>query len=115
MAVLEVVQSGAQLLDERRPGWYREIDIAQLDIALGSKCILGQVYGSYFEGVKAIGLACGQTAPYGFAVTFSGPAPDNYANLTAAWREEIALRRLAEMPIPQVEPVAAIADDCGYC
>ncbi len=90
------------MLDLRRPGWYREINIAQLDIARGQDCICVQLFGGYAEGIAA--LQIGRDAhEYGFNVPWSG-----YTDLTAAWRDVIAERRLAEIPVA-VLPISSAA------
>lgn len=98
---LELVKRGSALLDERRPGWVDEVDISQLNIALGAKCILGQIYGGYGDGLGILGILS-KGPDYGFcrAVASLGSSSDE---LTAAWRDEIAGRRLANVP----KPVAA--------
>jgi len=46
MNAAEAVANGAQLLDERYPGWYRKINLDELEISNGCSCICGQL-GSY--------------------------------------------------------------------
>lgn len=93
---MESVGRGIELLDKYRPGWDKKIDLAQLDIANGCKCVLGQVYGSYFAGVEALNLTMAKE--FGFSSDYSGES--NNPALTQAWREAIAARRLAKMPSP---------------
>jgi hypothetical protein len=50
----ENVKRGAVLLDQERPGWRDEIDLATLDLSDGCSCILGQVFGYYSDGVWAL-------------------------------------------------------------
>ena len=87
------VARGIALLDEKRPGWEDEIDIAQLNIMSATKCICGQLYGGYQAGIDAFGGISGLT--YGFAS--GGDVAIN--NLNEAWREAIALRRLQRAPV----------------
>lgn len=42
---------GIALLDAKRPGWQSKIDVASLDLSHGNFCILGQVFGSYQQGL----------------------------------------------------------------
>lgn len=37
------VQRGARLLDEKKPGWEKEIEIDHLNMEMVDRCILGQV------------------------------------------------------------------------
>jgi len=49
------VQRGAKWLDEKRPGWAKEIDLEKLNYTMGDRCILGQLYangGHWFSAVK---------------------------------------------------------------
>lgn len=43
LTVEERVANGAQLLDERIPGWYRRINPETLSIANSARCICGQL------------------------------------------------------------------------
>ena len=43
--VTAAVAAGAQVLDEKIPGWYRQIDISSLDMSDGEHCICGQLAG----------------------------------------------------------------------
>lgn len=38
------VWRGAQLLDQRRPGWHRQVNLVMLDMSSPYWCVLGQVY-----------------------------------------------------------------------
>lgn len=91
---IEAAERGASLLDGQRPGWHRAIDIAQLNIAHAGHCICGQLYGGYIEGLTALGVGSGPRE-YGF----NAHGQEAYDELTAAWRDEIARRRLAEVPV----------------
>lgn len=96
-SIADIVKRGADLLDEQRPGWDREIDIGQLDIALGSACILGQLYGQYSVGVHELKVT---GAYYGFAATWDVDASKCITafDLTAAWQEELSSRAQASAP-----------------
>ena len=74
----ERVARGAALLDDRRPGWWREdrhrsIDLDELDIDDCTACVLGQLYRTpdpslgYDEGLGQLGItARGEAATCGF-------------------------------------------------
>lgn len=103
-AVAERVAGGMALLDERRPGWLREMAPQWLDIADCLDCTLGQVYGRYDDGMKALGLAGHDAAArLGFTCTVGPSAPDEiaeaeFAALTAEWRRAIEARGRPEYP-----------------
>lgn len=48
--------AGAVYLDERDPGWHNSIDLDDLDLGCGAKCILGQLYDGYGPGLVAAGI-----------------------------------------------------------
>jgi hypothetical protein len=89
----ERVAAGAMLLDERKPGWYKTIDNALLNIASCRKCVLGQVYGDFSDGVRELALGS-QFGQYGFSC-----GSDTAEAINEAWREVIGGKRLAELPI----------------
>lgn len=103
MSAAERAAAGAALLDEKRPGWSEAIDCAMLDIATGRHCVLGQLYGTYGDGLSKLSI----TAPgqYGFAVSAEREL------MNEAWREEIARRRLANVPVAETDEVGLEA----YC
>jgi hypothetical protein len=99
------VAAGVGLLDEQEPGWLNKIDLTQFDIASTHRCVLGQVYGSFHEGVSNLGL-CGddeqgcRELEYGFDVSDSrmNEAKWEYADLQKEWVRVIeALRQKAEV------------------
>jgi len=54
LTVEERVRNGARLLDWARPGWREEIDPTCLVLEDPAHCILGQLYGGYLLGVRAL-------------------------------------------------------------
>lgn len=104
--IRERVEAGAARLDATDPDWWRTdppdgrvIDLAQLDIASGYRCVLGQRYGHFDE----IALGIDEAGHCGFDFFHSGEIPQ----LTAAWVELISERRQAE--------AARVAAACCPC
>lgn len=110
--VAERVERGAALLDEKRPGWWQEIDLGTLDIRSTCGCILGQIgsllgddgYLTRFStGLDAVRLEVPQARDYGFEWDVDyGDATESEidrlidaecARLTEAWRDLIQRRR----------------------
>ena len=103
------VGRGAAWLNEHRPGWQDKIDLDRLALESCTRCVLGQLYGSFSEGLDVLfdsfrmGGRPPDTAEFGFAVRDQEYGPDlstdqarpAYGALTALWREEIARRRAA--------------------
>jgi hypothetical protein len=43
------IPAAAAFLDKFRPGWHNEVDADSLDMSNPGKCILGQLYGNYWD------------------------------------------------------------------
>ena len=93
--IKERVEKGAALLDEKRPGWEKEIDLDGLVMESGTCCVLGQLYeGSFYKGKWAI-------LPEWGADSWDTPATEHgftsqngvYVALTRAWKRLIRERR----------------------
>lgn len=52
----ERVAAGAAFLDEHWPGWDYQIDIEMFDLCDPCECVLGQVYGGFYEACHKLGL-----------------------------------------------------------
>lgn len=96
-AVEARVARGAALLDEKHPGWDRLIDLETLDMTSGTRCVLGQLYGTLDDGEAVLGLGRAQTARHGFICTSAAFYGCICGELAAPWRAEIA-RRLGSAP-----------------
>ena len=80
----QYVADGAALLDQKRGStWRQEIDFDTLDLDDITTCILGQLYGNYFEGKHVLGIIDG--ANYGFD---RNPFECTWTQLEQAWKEE---------------------------
>jgi hypothetical protein len=96
------IAAGMELLDCKAPGWREKIDVFKLDLNDGQMCVLGQVYGSYDDGLNELGLSdCG--AEYGFYVQrfLDVQRPDRnedagslYRQLTFEWLDELKPKQL---------------------
>jgi len=97
------VAKGAQLLDRCRPGWAAEVDPDRLDLRLEEDDVLGQLYGTFHQGLDELAASdpAAQTLPdtwaawHGFDLAGDEPAR-RYVELTAGWQAEIARRRGGE-------------------
>lgn len=106
-SVRERVAAGAAVLDHDTPGWAQNIDLDQLDMTHGSKCVIGQTFGTYFA---VIGRLSGQRGyddqddwamRHGFTADPDRTDPDNYyrhnqewEELNRAWSEHVRLAQL---------------------
>lgn len=92
---------GAALLDRKHVGWRAEVDPRTLQQSSMYGCVLGQVYGDYSAGLRALGLVKPDGDMYdltgygmrrvrelGFQLgeDRNGHDNGNYPDLTAAWR-----------------------------
>lgn len=82
---------GAAHLDSVNPGWHYRINTDTLNIATGGNCALGQVYGSYGNGVTVAGVA-GRSGDLGM-VAITANIDAEYRALTEAWVKEVESRR----------------------
>lgn len=122
------VEKGAALLDERCPGWFKRIDIAQLALASCSRCVVGQLYGEFVNGLKSLDLYLGThdnspAVDHGFAIGDGDGRPREDADacfwspLRDCWVSVIAARRfIAKHSVESgatpgaVDPVEQIAE-----
>lgn len=44
---MECAERGAELLDNRWPGWWQEVDLSRLDLSNSCQCVLGQLGVDY--------------------------------------------------------------------
>jgi hypothetical protein len=83
-------------MDERRPEWWRRIDLARFDMASGADDILGQEFGGpdefgYKAGEKELFAGDGDAAAaHGFTIAANW---ERFEPLTAEWRRVILERR----------------------
>lgn len=98
--VTERVQAGAKFLDKHKPGWWQDIDVKRLNLGSPCRCILGQLYHDFNEGIEWLRDIDFDTDPdaLGFDVDeYDWPETSkSFAALTKAWKEEIQARRVAE-------------------
>lgn len=99
----QVVKEAAKYLDGTEPGWHKKIDRETLDIGLSCGCIMGQLHGSFGQGMrkhfphKKDPDMWDSDSPYKFAF---GDAFDldnqDYDSLTKLWLHEISARLEAD-------------------
>lgn len=116
------VAKGAALLDEKKPGWERQIDLDELDVQSSTSCVTAQLSDArwYAAGMEELGLTGGNGGTYiahGFnaeglpgctcAPCSGGPEMPRdynqsaaYATLNRLWRELIEGRLAAGSEAP---------------
>jgi hypothetical protein len=85
------VARGIALLDKRTPGWRERLDPDRLAIASCEDCVLGQLYGDYFDGREALHGNMPLVDAFDWAVDhgFTSENPSGEPALTAAWRRAL--------------------------
>lgn len=82
-------RAGAAFLDEHRTDhWRAKINRDELDLNSECHCVLGQLYGNFYEGLAALGLRFSDTYREWRSrdLGFNGRTVDMPA-LTEAWKE----------------------------
>ena len=82
-----LVQAGIKKLDHELPHWDQKIDINSLCLESPCNCILGQLYGSYTQGIYKANIDFG--SKYGFSALIRWEFPI----LQKIWIREILKRR----------------------
>lgn len=109
------VAKGVALLDEKRPGWERELALEILDIRSGECCVTAQLSGmrngfqSYLDGMQQLDLVDGNSGSY-VAHGFNAEDPDLmdddveydqdevYTTLNSLWRDVVTERLTIAQP-----------------
>lgn len=81
------VKSGAALLDSHfgNPTWRKKCE--GMDIASPEDCILGRLFGSYYNGGRVLEI---RGSDYGFDFRYQMGTKENYAALQKLWEDEFA-------------------------
>lgn len=98
------VEVGAAWMDENRPGWHKRMNIQELDMSKGDRCILGQEYQSFLGSMREIlpGMDADVQNIWAERHGFLSNDADaiqrfwEYRILTDIWIEVINARRLAD-------------------
>lgn len=91
--VEERVADGVAFLDEYDLTWREGVDPETLDIADCHRCVLGQLFGDYGEGLSALGLCGHESRSLGFLWLRNEDDVLDDADVEAlnvAWRRELA-------------------------
>lgn len=83
------IKRGLELLDTEARGWENEIDLTILDMGDSDVCILGQLYGTYRDGLEALTLSLSPEEA-GFERV---AGESTYTELTQTWTEIIRKKR----------------------
>lgn len=78
------VHDGLGLLDREKPDWHAKVNADTLDMREDNLYVLGQVFGDYYSGCKALGLYSGMY--WGFNHT-------NIPELNRMWKQIVRERQ----------------------
>lgn len=109
------VQRGLELLDREMPGWAQFMDADRLDLALGNRCILGQLYSGHYDMGEAVLFGRGRSAReatndarrHGF---YQGLFSTNH-RLTLEWAKIILIRQYDAEQLNKTCPAKAAATE----
>jgi hypothetical protein len=92
------IEMGAALLDEKFPGWDAKIDVNLLDLTDCSWCVLGQLFGRYMAGLRALGIYDGVRLDFAelsvaFGFNKNSIHDTSFDDLKSGWETLILERR----------------------
>jgi hypothetical protein len=96
-SIADRVSAGINLLDREVPDWDRRVNVDTLRLSSCERCVLGQLYGTWGDGLDELDLWDGDdegaadSAALGFSL-YEGEA-GRYGELTDAWVAAIRDRR----------------------
>jgi hypothetical protein len=112
-SVFDKVQAGMRVLDKRSPGWFLAMNPATLNIISTEDCVLGQVFGSWDAGLRAlhIGDLPKQQVELGF--NLRGLGAWQIFSLNREWRTRIMARQMVESAILTRTPTGKVVTGGG--
>lgn len=114
------VRAGAAFLDLQLPGWQKQINLSTLDLQSMTRCILGQLYGTYGRGTIDLGLRDDLAAQLGFVLPFKYTKTHSHAEialayemLTLAWVNTVRAALFPLKTVLEPEPALVIVDEAS--
>jgi hypothetical protein len=110
------VARGMKLLDKKGPkNWRAQVDLNRLNMSHADRCVLGQVYGGFWNGLSRLGLrseaAEQKVARHGFA---AWDEPFYSLDLDAAWKRALTrdvVRQYASPAFTVRDLIKELADE----
>lgn len=85
------IAKGIDYLDSVNPNWRESVNPASLNMVNARSCVLGQVFGNYYEAVQGVRAAGKYPAALGFTYDGQGSLSDApWSDLNQQWREAIS-------------------------
>lgn len=60
------VAAGVEFLDAQAPGWWERIDLESFRLNSCARCVLGQMFGRYSDGIDELGISYAKAESMGF-------------------------------------------------
>ena len=91
---VDAVARGAALLDKKKPGWARKVDMRTFTMLYPDTCTLAQCFGTYEQGRQKLKLDDKQSGDLGFSGRiFEFFIGHELLDLNGLWRKAILKRR----------------------
>jgi hypothetical protein len=87
LTIAQRVDNGIALLDEKVPSWQDKVDPSTLTLSRIDACVLGQLFGSYYDGAEQLGFdpESKQASDLGFFLKDDEHRYITYQQLTEEW------------------------------
>lgn len=87
----EQISAGMKMLDYAKPNWRKDLDLDVLCMSDMRRCVLGQLYGDFSDGVFYLsGLSGLEKWEWAQGFGFDAPFLAGYVTLTAEWKAAIS-------------------------
>jgi len=92
------VRAGVLALDFVEPLWFVLVDEHRLDVSSDTRCPLGQLWGRFSRGLRALGVSEDDAALFGFEspailrTEAESEAQREYETLTRMWRTVVRIK-----------------------
>lgn len=81
--------AGIAFLNVMKPNWLKKIDLKKLYLGESTTCVIGEVFGDYFEGKIELDLTDEKADTLGFYIDENGNE-ENYSKLTSTWKKVLS-------------------------
>lgn len=93
---LAAIRRGIKRVEQVVPKARQLIDKSDLDLGYCDSCFLGQVFGTFDDGLEVLGITREEADELGFSLSGFGPETDDeiyqleYNKLTQLWKEALS-------------------------
>ena len=83
------VRAGIAFLNAVNPNWKKKIKLGRLDLSNSRTCVIGEVYGSYYDGMEEVGIEGDSDVAIVLGFKEIESFDTNYPLLTKVWKQEL--------------------------